>query len=143
MTSEYDKLRCIADKAKQDKAFLEVTNWLVDICIEQANKAKKDWNFENWSSSKIGAIYREGFERKVAFISDCHSVLAHQHIEAFDGDTLKLINEIYCATCGEDVYDVDKLKKRFPELLKFLEQLGYKPLDKRGWMWAKTSEKVQ
>lgn len=142
MTSEYDKLRCIADKAKQDKAFFEVANWLLDICIEQANKAKKDWNFEYWTS-KTGEIYAEGFERKAAFIDDCHDALAHQHIEAFDANTLKLINEIYRATCGEDVYDVDKLKKRFPQLPKFLEQMGYKPLDKRGWMWAKSSEKVQ
>jgi len=136
MTSEYDKLRSIHQQAKDDPKLRVVAEWLLDICIEQANRAKEGWNFDYWDK-RIGKLHGEGFERKAAFIDDCHDALAHQRIDAFTIDTHKLISEMYNAFVGNDVYDVDKLKKRFPALPSMLEALGYKPLDKAGWMWTK------
>jgi hypothetical protein len=139
VTSEYDKLRTIHENAKEKPELRVVAEWLLDICIEQANHAKEKWNFESWQKSKLGELYvnADAFEQKAAFIDDCHDFLAHRQIEAFDYDTLKLIGEVYNAFVGDDVYDVDKLKKRFPALPSMLESLAYKPLDKVGWMWAK------
>jgi len=141
MTSEFDKIRSIVEEARKESKFMPITNWLLDICIEEANKAKEGWNFGYWKS-KNDALYKGlyqdwTFEEKSGFLDDCHDILAHQAIEAFTFDTHKLINEVYNAVFGRDVYDVDKLRKKFPDLPKLLEKLGYKALDKRGWMWAK------
>lgn len=141
MTSEFDKLRCIWEKTRTDQSLVALTTWLFSICVEQANKAKDGWNFEKWKEMRpeIFKIYSEDWQHKWEFLDDCHSVLDHQGIEAFDGQTIKLINVVYNAVEGwRDVYDVDKLKKRFPDLLKYLTMLGYKPQDKKGWMWTRT-----
>jgi len=140
LTSEYDKIRCLFLNTLKDKRLIALTTWLFSICVDQANKAKDGWNFEKWKElrKEIPAVYREDWQHKYEFLDDCHSVLSHQGIEAFDMQTLKLIDVVYNAVEGEtDVYDVGKLRKRFPDLPKHLTALGYKPVDKRGWMWTK------
>lgn len=137
MTTEYDRLMSIHRKAEENADLRQIAEWLFDICIEQANEAKEGWNFEVWLKS-WGELYRDPFERKAKFLDSCHDALAHKGIEAFDLDTQKLIEVIYYGlVVGRDVYDIHKLKKRFPKVVEFLEKLGYKPMDKKGWMWTK------
>lgn len=136
MTSEYDMLASIYQMAESNAEFRKTAEWLFDICIEQANRAKEGWNFEHWKK-RWGEIYEDEFKSKAMFLNDCHDSLAHKQINAFDVDTHLLIDIIYTAFTGRDVYRVNKLKKRFPELPEILERLGYTAMSKDGWMWTK------
>ncbi|GEM_PF-3165390 len=137
MTSEYDMLMSIYYRALENSKLRPIAEWLFDICIEQANNAKKGWNYEIWKSRR-GEIYTDDFERKAHFLDECHCVLAHHGINAFDVETYNLIDIVFDVVNGRDVCQVNKIQKRFPKLPEFLKSLGYKPLDKKGWMWSKS-----
>lgn len=137
MTGEYDMLMSIYDMAKENQELRSIAEWLFNICIDKANKAKRGWNFEVWKQREV-IKYSDSFEEKARFLNECHDVLAHRGINAFDIYISNLISAVFNAFRGKDVIGVDKLKKRFPELPEKLKQLGYKPLDKKGWMWTKS-----
>jgi len=136
MTGEYDMLMSIYTMAKDSQDMRPIAEWLFDICVDKANKAKQGWNFEVWKQREIIKC-EDSFEEKARFLNECHDVLAHRGINAFDVYTCNLISTVYNALRGKELIGVDKLKKRFPELSDKLKQLGYKPMDKKGWMWSK------
>ena len=145
MTSDFDNLMAIMQKAIELKSepYLQVANWLADICIGQANKKKEGWNFEVWKQSGdvYAQLYKDSpFQLKMMFLNECHDVLDHTswHLKVFTPDTQQLIREIYVAFCEENrEIEVMPLKKKFPELPNMLKKIGFSPVDKYGHYWMK------
>jgi len=143
LTSHFDNLAWIGTVVLETPLYKEIANWLFDICIRQADNKKAGWTFESWKQTKHGQVitqlYHDEFMSKKEFLDDCHDVLDHNggfHLKVFDVATAMLIAIIKDAICEkrDDLYDVDKIKKRFPDLPKMLEKIGYK---KEKWGWIK------
>ena len=143
MTSDFDHLMTIMQKAIEDSKFFPIANWLADICIAQADTKKEGWTFEGWKKSDhlYAKIYKDNeFLLKMHYLNQCHNVLDHSdwHLKVFTPETANLIKVVDDAIDGKELYEINKLKRDFPQLLEHLKQLSFKPIDKKGWMWSKT-----
>lgn len=150
MTSHFDWLMSLWLKvdekpeewSKRDYLRPEVEA-LADMCIAEANKRKKGWNFPAWKEAQ-GSLYRDRseFEKKMRFLNDCHDTLDHNggwHLRVFSPEVAQLIQLYYQIIVERktEIYDVNRLKKKFPDLGSIVASLGYHPTDKRGWLWLR------